>query len=197
MFSLFPQCGSLCSYLVELRNQSTSISPINAVIYTVQWVHGIASVTSPTEDSFVQVTWNDCKRVPTHPVQPKDPLNVDILRRLAADSDHADLMELRQLVLCLLCYSCTLYIQEALNIRVKNIEFSDSGLRLFVPKRKNDQYRNGHYVAIAATGSQACPVATVKRFIEDAKLATDSYLLCRIAPTKKGYIAKGSANFVL
>ena len=119
---------------------------------------------------------------------------MDVLRRLAADSEHVELMGLRLLVLCLLCYSGTrsTYSRGVARSR-EEYRNSDSAMRLFVPKRKNDQYRDGHFVTIAATGSQVGPVATVKRFIQDPKLATDSYLVCRIAPTKKGYIVKGSA----
>ena len=117
------------------------IEPIDAVMYALRWTYTIADVPSPTEHQFVVSTWRGCKRLLARPVQPKDPIEVSALHRLAADLESPTLMESRLLVLCLLCYSGALRIQEVLQIRVKDIVFSETSMRLFIPKRKKDQNR--------------------------------------------------------
>ena len=101
-------------------------------------------------------------------------------------------MDQRLLVLSLLCYAATLRIQEALNVQVKHISFSSASMKIYIPKRKNDQYREGHYVTVAKTFTSACPVVAVQRLIQDAKLTSNGYLICRIAYTKNRYIAKSA-----
>ena len=151
-----------CKYLscrafsLSLQQQSKSIAPIDAVMYALRWTHTIADVPSPTEHQFVVSTWRGCKRLLARPVQPKDPIEVSALHRLPADLESPTLMESRLLVLCLLCYSGALRIQEVLQIRVKDIVFSETSMRLFIPKRKNDLYRDRH-VTIARTSNITCP----------------------------------------
>ena len=99
-------------------------------------------------------------------------------------------MESRLLVLCLLCYSGALRIQEVLQIRVKDIVFSETSMRLFIPKRKNDQYRDGHHVTIARTRNITCPYTATKRLISAGKLGPDFPLIGRIVHTKNGQLCK-------
>ena len=75
-------------------------------------------------------------------------------------------MDSRLLDLCLLCYSGALRIQEVLQIRVKDIVFSEMSMRLFIPKHKNDQYRDRHQCHyIARTSNITCPYTATKRLI--------------------------------
>ena len=71
--------------------------------------------------------------------------------------------------------------------------FSPSVVKIYIPKRKNDQYRDGHYFHISQTTDSVCPVAAVKRFIHDANLSPSSFLICRFVSTKNGHIAKPAA----
>ena len=180
----------LALYLVELQQQSKSIAPIDAVIYALRWMHTIADVPSPTEHQFFVSTWHGCKRLLACPIQPTDPIEVSALHRLAADLESPTLMESRLLVLCLLCYSGALRIQEVLQIRVKDIVFSETSMRLFIPKRKNDQYRDGHHVTIARTRNITCPYTATKCLISAGKLGPDFPLIGRIVHTKNGQLCK-------
>ena len=141
----------------------------------VRWAHEIADLPSPTSSAFVKSTWDGCKRLlASRPVRPKDPLEVGVLCKLAADFKKPTLPDLRLLVLCLLCYSGILRIDEVLKIHVSNIVFSESSMRLRIPKRKNDQYRDGHQLNIAKTGTSVCPVTATRRF---AKLDSTPILI--------------------
>ena len=52
-----------------------------------------------------------------------------------------------------------------------------------VPKRKNDQYRQGR------TENPTCPVAMTRRFITKGSLASEGHLICRLVRTKSGLVA--------
>ena len=182
----------LALYLVDLRNDAASISAINGVVYAVRWAHEIADLPSPTSSAFVKSTWDGCKRLLARPVRPKDPLEVGVLYKLAADLKKPTLPDLRLLVLCLLCYSGILRIEEVLNIHVSDIVFSESAMRLRIPKRKNDQYRDGHQLNIAKTGTSVCPVTATRRLICEAGLRPDSHLICRMVYRKRGHTAHHS-----
>ena len=175
---------------VELQQQSKSIASIDAVMYAFRWAHTIADVPSPTEHQFFVSTWRGCKRLLARPVQPKGQIEVSALHRLAADFERPTLVESRLLVLCLLCYSGALSIQAVLQIRVKDIVFSETSMRLFIPKRENYQYRDGHHVTIASTSSITCPYTTTKHLISAGKLGPDFHLIGRIVHTKNGQLCK-------
>ena len=180
----------LALYLVQLRKSSNSISPINSLMYSVKCAHDLANLTSPSKNPFVISTWNGCKRLLAQPVRPKQPILVDILHQLAEDLSDRTIPDLRLLVLCLLCYSGLLRISEALAVLVKDISFSDNGMRLHLHKRKNDQFREGHFVNIAKSLAPTCPVAATRLLIHKASLAPHFHVICRLAHTKEGHIAK-------
>ena len=68
---------------------------------------------------------------------------------------------------------------EASNLTLGDIVFNDSFIKIFVEKSKTDQYREGHWVHIAKTSSEICPVKTLKRYIEEANITEDSEYLFR------------------
>ena len=50
-------------------------------------------------------------------------------------------------------------------------------MAILVPKRENDQYREGHVVNISRTGSITYPVGMMERFISKAHIKDDSHLV--------------------
>ena len=54
------------------------------------------------------------------------------------------------------------------NIAPVHLEFFPDHLRVFVPRAKNDIYREGNYVCIKRLASQYCPVAPLERFISSS-----------------------------
>lgn len=160
-------------------------------MYAVRWTHEITDLPSPTSSAFVKSTWDGCKRLLARPVRSKDPLEVGVLYQLAADLKKPSLPDLRLLVLCLLCYSGILRIEEVLKIHVSDIVFSESSMRLRIPKRKND-HRDGHQINIAKTDTLVCPVTATRRLIPEAGLHPDSHLIRRMVYRKGGHTAHHS-----
>ena len=67
-------------------------------------------------------------------------------------------------------------------------------MEITIPKAKNDQQREGHIVYISRTKSSSCPVQWVFDYAAQTGLINEpeSYLISRLAKTKKGHNAHGN-----
>ena len=175
-------------YLKDLLSSANSIAPISSAVYGIRWAHEVAGEPSPTDHSIVKSTVEGCKRLLAKPVKPKDPLPADVFMRLvqALGGAEADIDTLRFLVLSLLGYAGFMRVSELLQVKLKDIQFFQTHMSILVPKRKNDQYREGHVVNIARTGSLTCPVGMTERLIAKAQCQDDGHLICRVVRSKKG-----------
>ena len=54
---------------------------------------------------------------------------------------------------------------ELLSIRYKDIEFFEDRMVIFVPKRKNDQHREGHFSNIRRSNKSTCPVSFTEKLL--------------------------------
>ena len=153
-------------YFKDLLKTAKSIAPIAAAQYGIRWAHHVAGVQSPTDHTMVQSTMEGCRRLLAKPVQPKDPVPADVFPNIvrALGGPDADIDNLRLLVLVLVGYAGFMRISELLKVK-----FQDMSIR--VPKRKNDQYRQGHVVSISRTGNPTCPVAMTERLAAKAQFA--------------------------
>ena len=81
------------------------------------------------------------------------------------------------------------FVLKLSNIQPKHYTFCDGFVKIFVPGRKTDVYREGNYVYIAKLEGKYCPVAIQRRYIEAANLDLSSHLpLFRyLTKTKSGY----------
>ena len=74
--------------------------------------------------------------------------------------------DLRLLFIVLVGYSGFLRISELLSMKTNHIQIMPEGMSVFLPKRKNDQFRAGNTIHIARTGKPTCPVAITERLLE-------------------------------
>ena len=157
-------------YLRDLLQSANSVSQIESAIYGIRWAHHLAGVPSPTDHQFVKSAVEGCKRLLAKPVNPRDALPVNVLQNVVRTigGPTADLADLRFLVVCLVEYAGFVRVSELLKVKVGDIKFNDSHMSINVPKRKNDQFRQGHIVNIARTSSVTCPVTMTERFIAKA-----------------------------
>ena len=85
-------------------------------------------------------------------------------------------------------YAGLFRISELFSIKIKYITVVHDGMSIFVSKRKNDQFREGHASIIARSGRVSCPVSINERLlILLANLKEScSPVLRRIVRTKNG-----------
>ena len=73
---------------------------------------------------------------------------------------------IRFLFVLLVGHAGMLRADELLSIRYKDIETSSSNMVIFIPKRKNDQHREGHYSNIKRSSKITCPVSFTEQLLD-------------------------------
>ncbi|XP_019621166.1 PREDICTED: uncharacterized protein LOC109467590 [Branchiostoma belcheri] len=66
-------------------------------------------------------------------------------------------------------------------LHADDVNFCDGYAALFIEKRKNDQFREGHWACIATTGSTSCPVTLLKRFLKSSNSSGHIKLFRRVS----------------
>ena len=115
---------------------------------------------SPTIHPLVKGVVEGARRKLARPVQPKQPLKHDSIAEitLSLGSASASLADIRFLFILLVGYAGVFRISEVLSIRVRNVTIFDDFMKVYLIKRKNDQYMDGHVSVIARSRKPTCPV---------------------------------------
>ena len=73
------------------------------------------------------------------------------------------------------------HIGEIRNIALRDVSIHSDHMSVYLPQRKNDQYREGHTAFLARTGKVTCPVAVTERLIKLLPQSSSAFpLVCRI-----------------
>ena len=147
---------------------NTGISPIESVVYSIQWGRNLAGIGEcPTRHPLVKSSLEGARRHPARPVQPKEPLSVDTVLRIA---DHyipsSSLAVIRFLFILFVGFAGFFRMDEIRHMSVKDVSICSEYMSVFIPKRKNDQYREGHTSLIARSHKSTCPVAITERLLK-------------------------------
>ena len=180
-------------YIGGLIQQGTSVTILESSFYAIKWYHDFNFENNPCSNKILSLILEGGKRLLSKPVCKKDPITPDILRLIIQRfGDKRDLSKLRVCSLFLLGFSGFLRYNELSNIKMNNLEFHDTYLKLVIEKSKTDIYRRGSSVIIAKTGNDLCPIFWLKAYIESAGLAlnTDSYIFRSISLLKSKGIYK-------
>jgi len=158
--------------------------------------HINAGFTSPTNHPLVKLAFEGAKRLAIKGRKnQKEPFTAEIISKLVSEFGSSDnLMHLRFLVICITGFAGFFRISELLNIKIRNLEETKESFEIFVEKSKTDQLREGHTVFIAKSGMSTCPVYWLKKYLSLTNLRNEpeSYLICRLAKTKKGHNVLGN-----
>ena len=122
---------------------------------------------SPTDHVLVQSVLNAYKRILGRPINPKEPLETEMIQSIASfyNSSELSLSAMRFLFVLLVGHSGMLRADELLSIRYKDIQFFEDRMAIFVPKRKNDQHREGHSANIRRSNKSTCPVSFTEKLL--------------------------------
>ncbi|XP_070579968.1 integrase/recombinase xerD homolog [Ptychodera flava] len=178
-------------YLRSLLDGAKTTAPLETAVYSIRWAHTLSGTESPTAHPLVQSTLEGCRRILAKPKSPKDPVNFEILSKLASSIGQSNnLSDLRLLCMCLVSFAGFLRISELLNVKINDISFTDTHMEIKIHKRKNDQFREGHSVVIARSGKITCPVAATERYILylGEPCYSENVLIRRLQHTKEGLI---------
>ena len=169
-------------------NNNTEISSIESVLYGIKWAHSLAGIVEcPTSHSLVKSSLEGARRKLARPVQPKEPLSVDTVCRIA---DHyissSSLAVIRFLFILLVGFAGFYRMGEIRTLSVKDVSICSEYMSVFILKRKNDQYREGHTSLLARSHKATCPVSITERLLKLLPSSTESssLLVRRIVKSK-------------
>ena len=164
-----PLC--IAMYLLELTEaalqKNTGCSAIDSALYGIRWAHKIAGLESPTEHPTVIAAAEGARRKLSKPVQPKQPLDLETVVKVAQYYNRAlvSLAVIRFLFVLLVGYAGLFRISELLSVKIKDISISGDGMSIFVSQRKDDQFRGVHTSIIARYSKVSCPVSITERLL--------------------------------
>ena len=192
----FMPASPLCiaMYLLELTEdtlqKNVGCSAIDSALYGIRWARKMAGLESPTMHPTVVAAAEGAERKLSKPVQPKQPLDLETVVKVAQsyNTASASLADISFLFVLLVGYAGLFRISELLNVKVKDISISDVGMSICLSQRKNDQFREGHTSIIARSSKVSCPVSITERLLPLLASPKDSSspVLRRIVRTKNG-----------
>ena len=123
------------------------------------------------------------KRILNHRSQKKLALTVEQLR-LAAEflNEKRSLKNIRMRVIMIISFAGFLRFSECQNLRRSDIKILNDYALIFIEKSKTDVYREGHWIMIAKTNSDLCPVSNLAYYLEKANIdaLSDEFIFRRI-----------------
>ena len=169
----------------ELAKRSSEnnigVSPIESTVYAIKRGHAMAGIEAcPVSHPLVKFALEGAKRKLARPVQPKEPLSVSTVQAIAAHfASSVSLSDLRFLFILLLGFAGFFRIDEVRNIALRDISIHSDHMSVYVPQRKNDQYREGHTAFLARTNKVTCPVAVTERLVKLLPQSSSAFPLVR------------------
>ena len=157
-------------YLTYLTRNSNSHTPVSLAFYALGWAHRTAGFEDPTCHVLPKMIRESAVRKLGKGKNKKLPISAQDIKCIVSKfaSEHASLLDLRTVCLCVLSFSGFLRFDEVSNIKFNDIEFEESYVRIFIEKSKTDQVREGAWVYISRSYSAACPVNILKRYLKSA-----------------------------
>ena len=121
-------------YLQHLAEQARSKSAAE-VVNALAWVHGLASVNSPTTSPMVQKTLQGLNRILSKPVQKKRPMTKEMITDILVHK-HPSLANIHLATACLLAFSGFLCFDELIHIKPCDITIDAVMAKIHIPCKR-------------------------------------------------------------
>ena len=170
-----PLSVALCvTYLSHRYNESGSYALLVLSHDALKWYHSfLPTVHVKPLDSQVCSNLQESAKRRKPPIIRKSPVSPDIIRAFVHKKANpsANLKNLRLACLCTLGFAGFFRFDELSSIAPAHFEFSATFLKVFVPRAKNDVYREGNYAYIKRLNSEFCPVNILERHMHATNIA--------------------------
>ena len=158
----------LVAYLFKVYKRSSSYASLVMTHAALKWFHSfsLSSGANPLDNSICHNLLEAARRDKPVSVK-KAPISAEIIKSIIDKfaGPSASLKDVRVACICSLGYAGFFRYDELSNIAPEHLGFFPDHLRVFVPRAKNDIYRDGNYVYIKRLTSKYCPVALLERYI--------------------------------
>ena len=163
-------------YLSTLIQSGESYSVIEMAYYGIKWHHAFLN-NNPCNDKLCKELLEAGKRLNSRKVKKKDPVTIEHIKKLLTHYNgirNCSLLNLRTFTIIVLGYSGLMRYSEISDLKRHDFVFEESYVKIFIEKSKTDQYRDGHWLFLAKTGSHLCPVNLLKVYFHRADIKEDS-----------------------
>ena len=158
----------IVAYLFKVYKSSSSYASLVMTHAALKWFHsfGLSNSANPLDSSTCHNLLEAAKRDKPVSIK-KAPISAEITKSIIDKfgGPSANLKDMRVACICSLGFAGFFRYDELSNIAPAHLEFFPDHLRVFVPRAKNDIYREGNYVYIKRLTSVYCPVALLERYI--------------------------------
>lgn len=162
--------GMVADYLTE-QAPRFSTSTLKRRLVAISKAHRMASHTDPVRSQIVQLTMRGIRRVHGKPQSQVSPImKDDLIVMLSHMPDN--LKGCRDRALLLTGFCAALRRSELASIRCEDIEISNQGIVLTLPRSKTDQFSDGRKIGIPRGRGKICPVSSLEAWLEHSGLTT-------------------------
>lgn len=166
-------------YFVKLLQSANTFSVIKTASAAISAFHDIAGRSSPCVDRLASRVREAVHRILAAPAKKKKPLSignvVSIVDRFAPTVCALDDLYLATAVS--FGFFGFFRFSDLACIRLEWVRVFSTHLEVFLEKRKNDQFREGHWIVLCAKpGASVCPVALFKRYVARASLSGNAFI---------------------
>lgn len=162
--------GMVADYLTE-HAPRFSIATLKRRLVALSKAHCMAGYTDPVQSQIVQLTMWGIRRVHGKPQSQVSPvMKDDLIVMLSHMPDN--LKGCRDRALLLTGFCAALRRSELASIRCEDIEISNQGIVLTLPRSKTDQFGEGRKIGIPRGRGKICPVASLEVWLEHSGLTT-------------------------
>ena len=160
-------------FLISLIKTCSSFSAFNAVVLGVSWAHLKFGLTPPSAFPIAKQIVQAAKRIfGKAPRNRKLPLQRNHVRLLQDKFAFGDLAQLQIVTLITIGFAGFLRWDDLSRLKYSDLRFHSNYIAVFLEQRKNDQFREGSWIFIAASHSRYCPVILLQRFLSKEIILT-------------------------
>ncbi|MCP3662062.1 MAG: hypothetical protein GY696_06125, partial [Gammaproteobacteria bacterium] len=161
-------------YIESLRQSELSISSLGQAQAAISWIHKAAGEADPTDSAMVKNLISSAKRN-APPVKHTTPAEKAHLERIAEGlEENPTRTNRRTATLAVLIFAGCCRLDDVIGLERWNFTFLDDGLKLFLPKIKNDQLRVGNTKWIPlANDERLCATSLLQTWFKSAEIDKD------------------------
>ena len=169
------------AYMSKVYNQSKSYSSLVLIHSALKWYHSFLPLVhqNPFDSKILSNFLESAKRCKP-PINRKVPISPDMIQAIVDKyaTSAASLKDLRLACLCTLGFAAFLRFDELSNIVPLHLTITSDYLKIFIPRAKNDVYREGNFVYVSRLKDKYCPVAILEmeRYMTNAGMDCSSNL---------------------
>jgi site-specific recombinase XerD len=159
--------ATIGTYLAD-RAATRTVATLARRLAAISTAHRLAGHHLDTRHPAIRTVMQGIRR--THGTAPRraNPIRTSMLRALLDTCGTKKLIDRRDRALLLLGLASALRRSELAALTVANVDFVAEGVKLDVARSKTDQEGAGQFVGVVATGSETCPVAALRAWLEIA-----------------------------